>query len=284
MICRRGLYRSGFTWAILVIALSSTPLLVVLHGYPSVNGYIARPTWHALAETWEWFAGSRALVVLTIVLTAALIGTRLYRRQGIFAPPALFLIVTAVAPLLLVFGESSLLKPTYLQRYLVEAWPSYIVALAIALTRLRVLYLVPAGMLVLALQTSAILGTHMNVAQNWRAASGVIFAGELPKDELVVFPAFGMLPYDYYRERRTSRETPALRFPRLPPFPLTMTNNDSNKFAIDESAGAASADRPSRIWFLVGWTDDPRTGPGLRSLTPRAAVRLSARVRAPPRP
>jgi mannosyltransferase len=267
VICRRGLYRSGFTWAMLLIALSTTPLLVVLHHYPSVNGYIARPAWHALADTWEWFAGSRVLVVLTVVLTAAWIATRLSRRQRIFTAPALFLIVTIVAPPLLVFAESSILTPSYLQRYLVEAWPSYIVALAIALTRLRSMYLVPAGALVLALQTSAILSTHLNVAQNWRAASGVIFAGELPGDQIVVFPAFGMLPYDYYRERLASHETPARRFPRFPPFPLTMTNNDSNKFAIDADALAASADRPSRIWFLVGWTDDPRTGRGLRSLT-----------------
>jgi mannosyltransferase len=267
VICRRDLYRSGLTWALVAIAFSTTPLLVVLHHYPSVNGYIARPTWRALVETWDWFAGSRVLVVLTLVLVAAWITVRLHRRQRILTSKVLFLIATIAVPPLLVFAESLILKPSYMQRYLVEAWPSYIVALAIILTRLRPLYLVPVAALVLALQTGAIVRTHMIVAQNWRTASSVIFAGELPGDQLVVFPAFGMLPYEYYRERLRVSGTPALRFPRLPPFPLTMTNNDSNKFAIDRGALVATADRPSRIWFLVGWTDDPRTGQGLRILT-----------------
>jgi mannosyltransferase len=265
--CRRGLFRSGFAVAVLAIAFSITPLLIVMHGYPSVNGYIARPTWRTLADTWEWFAGSRTLAVLTIVLTACWVAMRRLRQQRAFTPPALFLIMTIVAPPLLVFVESVILKPSYLQRYVVEAWPSYIVVLAIALTRLRPICLAPLAALVMALQLSAILGKHMNVAQNWRAASGLIVASDAPGDHVVVFPSLGMLPYDYYRERLASGGGPTVQFPRFPVFPLTMTNNDSNKFAIDAGALRIRSDRPPRIWFLVGWTDDPRTATGLRRLT-----------------
>lgn len=267
-ISRRSLYRSGLPWAILVIALSTTPLLVILHHYPSVNGYIPRPTWRTLADTWEWFAGSRVLVAITVALIAASIATRLRRRERIVITPlATFLIATIVVPPLLVFAESTISKPAYSQRYLVEAWPSYVVALAIILTRLRPICFVPIGALVAALQTAAVLGPHMNTAQNWRAASGVIFAGELPGDQIVVYPVLAMLPYEYYQRQLRGHGTPLLRFPRSSPFPLTMTNNDNNKFTIDAGALAASTDRPRRIWFLVGWTDDPRTGRGLRTLT-----------------
>ena len=266
---RRMLYRSGLPWALFVIALSTTPLLVILHHYPSVNGYIPRPTWRTLTDTWEWFAGSRKLTVLAVLLLLAATAMRLRQRErSTFAPIAMFLIATAIVPPFLVFAESSIAKPTYLQRYLVEAWPSYIVATAIILTRLRPMYFALIGVFVVAaLQTSAVLSTHMQVAQNWRAASRVIFANALPGDQIVVYPSFGMLPYEYYLQRLPARDAPMIRFPKSSPFPLTMTTNDDNKFAIDEGALLASADPPGRIWFLVGWTDDPRTGPGLRTLT-----------------
>jgi mannosyltransferase len=264
---RRILYRRGLPWAVLAIALSTTPLLVILHHYPTVNGYIPRPTLRALADTWEWFAGSRELAALAIVLLAIIMVTQLRQRKRIvLTPVAMFLIITVIIPPLLVFGESFVAKPTYLQRYLVEAWPSYVVAVGIILTRLRPIYFVPVGIVMLALQTRVSLTSHLKVSQQWREASTMIFAGALPGDQLVVYPPFGMLPYDYYRLRLQPRNSLLLRSPKSSPFPLTMTTNDDNKFAIDASLLGASA-QPGRIWFLVGWTDDARTAPGLRILT-----------------
>ena len=266
---QRTLYRSGLSWAVSLIMLSITPLLAILHHYPTVNGYIPRPTWRTLTDTWVWFAGSRELVIIAILLLVGMLAVRMVTHKRVTLTPfATFLIVTTTIPLLVVFAVSLFEKSIYLQRYLVEAWPSYIVGIAIMLTRLRPKYVAPfAVLVVVAFQAYAIRSTHLRVAQEWRAASTLIIANALPGDQLVVYPPFGMLPYDYYRQRLRALDAPVIRSPRSSPFPFTMTTNDDNKFAIDAAALEANADRSGRIWFLVGWTDDPRTAPGLRTLT-----------------
>jgi mannosyltransferase len=267
LVSRRNLYRCGLPWAVLGIALSTTPLLNVLHHYSGINGYIQRPTLRALIDTWEWFAGSRELAALAALLLVAVIAPRLRPRGGIAVTPvAMFLILTTVVPPLLIFAESSIAKPMYLQRYLVEAWPSYIVVIAIVLTRLRPTSFAPICALVVALQVYAVLSVHMQIAQNWRAASDVILERALPGDQLVVYPAIGTIPYEYYREQLHVQRAPMLRFPRWSPFPLTMTSTGNSKFSVG-AGGLSGASRPRRIWFLIGWTDDPRTRPGLRTLT-----------------
>jgi mannosyltransferase len=260
---RPALFRSGLGWSVFAIALSTVPLVMLLGNYAGVNVYIPRPTWRTLSETWQWFAGSREFVVLDLVLFAALLVMRLRRHERItLGGPASFLLLTAIVPPLLVFIESLLGKPAYLERYLVEAWPAYIVALAIIVTRLP-LYPALVGLLV-ALQLYFVLPHHLQAAQNWRAASAIIFANAMPGDQLAVYPAYGMLPYQYYRQRVKTADDLLLRFPTSPPFPLKMSNTtQSDKFGVGRGVAAS---RSGRIWFLVGWTDDPRTAAGLRVL------------------
>jgi mannosyltransferase len=260
---RPGLFRSGLAWSLFAIALSTLPLVSLLAHYPVINVYIPRPTWRAISDTWQWFAGSREFVVLDLLLLAALIVMQLRQRKRItLNQPALFLLLTVIVPPLLVFVESLFAKPTYLQRYLVEAWPSYIVALAIIVTRLP-WYPALIGLLA-ALQLYFVLPQHLQVTQNWRAASAIIFANALPGDQLAVYPAYGMLPYQYYLQRQNTADDPILRFPTSPPFPLKMSNTtQSDKFGVGRGVAATSS---GRIWFLVGWTDDPRTAAGLRIL------------------
>jgi hypothetical protein len=117
------------------------------------------------------------------------------------------------------------------------------------------------------LQTHAVLSEHLNVPQNWRSASATIFANALPGDQIVVYPALGLLPYEYYRQRMHPALAPVLRSPSSPPFPLRMFSDGNDKFTIDEAALDATQSRPKRIWLLIGWTDDARTGTGLRTLT-----------------
>jgi hypothetical protein len=266
---RPTLYRRGLAWALLVIALATLPLIDVLRHYPSVNVYIPRPTLRSLTDTFVWFAGSREVAALAVVLLAVALALQLRRSRRIFVDPAVtFIIATAAVPPLFVFVESVVSKPAYMQRYLVEAWPAYVVAFAIALTQLRPRSLAATALLAaLVLQTHAVLNAHMQVAQNWRAASAMIFANALPGDQIVVYPAIGMLPYEYYRQRVHPPVAPALRSPSSPPFPLRMTNDGNDKFAIDGAALDASKDHPKRIWLLIGWTDDARTGTGLHILT-----------------
>lgn len=262
---RRAL-RTGLVWALAAIAAATIPLLAVLRHYPVVNGYIARPTWHALLDTLDWFAGSRALLLTVIAAAILAVASRVRVGTVRLSPAAAFLVMTATLPLLLVFAESSFGKPAYLQRYLVEAWPAWIAGTASIVTRVRPAALAATAVAVVAaLQTHAVLTTHMQVAQHWRAASALILAHAVPGDALVVYPPFGMLPYDYYRAHDRARFEPVVRFPRSSPFPLTMNGADDDKFTIGTPPDMRGG-RPERIWFLVGWNDDARTAKGLRVL------------------
>ena len=264
LTARPALLRSGLAWSVFAIALSTAPLVILLAHYTGVNVYIPRPTWRTLSDTWQWFSGSREFVMIDLLLLAAMIGLRLRKGERVsLGEPARFLLITAVVPPLLVFVESLLAKPVYLDRYLVEAWPAYIVALAIIVTRLP-LYPALIGALV-ALQLVFVLPRHLQAAQNWGVASEIIFAGTVPGDQIVVYPSYGMLPYEYYLQRLKTADAPVILFPASSPFPLKMSNTtQSDKFGV----GSGVAVRGSgRIWFLVGWTDDPRTAAGLRILT-----------------
>jgi hypothetical protein len=260
---RPAVFRSGLVWSVLAIALSTVPIVILLGHYKDVNIYIPRPTWRTLSETWQWFAGSREFVVVDLLLLGAMFAMRIRRHERItLNAPATFLLLTAAVPPLLVFAESLLAKPSYLERYLVEAWPAYIVGVAIIVTR-SPLYPLLVGVIA-ATQLVFVLPQQLRPAQNWRAASTIIFGNAVPTDQLVVYPAYGMLPYEYYVQRLKGSAAPALRFPASSPFPLKMSSTtQEDKFGVADGMAAVGS---GRIWFLVGWTDDPRTAAGLRLL------------------
>jgi mannosyltransferase len=268
-LARPALYRRGLPPALVFIALSTVPLIAVLRQYPSVNIYIPRPTVRTLIDTFVWFAGSREIAALALVLLAVTVFVQLRRTGRItFDSTATFVIATAAVPPLIAFVESFVAKPSYMQRYLVEAWPACVIGFAILLTRVRPPPLAAVAVLAaLVLAAHSDLGEHLNVAQNWRGASATIFANALPGDQIVVYPALGLLPYEYYRQHIRPPVAPKLRSPSSPPFPLRMYSDGNDKFIVDEAALDAAQSRPKRIWLLVGWTDDARTGAGLRTLT-----------------
>jgi mannosyltransferase len=269
---RRALWSRGLPFALLGIGLAVVPLLVVMHNYGVVNAYIPLPRLTDLVSLSFWFAGSRLLAALAAVAVLALF---VLRRAGRNAgnDTIAFLLLWLLIPPCLIFAASFLGKPIYTQRYMVEAWPAYVIALAIVIVRLpRPAMMVAAAAVVLASVTTTIReGTASS--QEWRGASAFVLHEAGSADAVVIYPKRGTLPFNYYR-RRLDASGPRRLYPLRDWFPLVQGKDGVEAATLDVPSA-----RPERVWVLEGWTDVPGTDANARQFlaTLKGEYRLSKR-------
>jgi hypothetical protein len=271
---RRALWPHGLPFAVLGIGLSVVPLLVVIRHYGIVNAYISLPHPTDLVSLIFWFAGSRSLLALA---AAAVLALFVLRRAGRNAgnDTIAFLLLWLLIPPCLIFAASFLGKPIYTQRYMVEAWPAYVIGLAIVIVRLPwPAMTIAAAAIVLASVTTTIReGTASS--QDWRGASAFVLREAGSADAVVIYPKRGTLPFNYYR-RRLDASGPRRLYPLRDWFPLVQGQDGVEAATLDVPSA-----RPERVWVLEGWTDLPGTDANARLFLATLAreYRLSKRQR-----
>jgi uncharacterized membrane protein len=106
----------------------------------------------------------------------------------------------AILPIVLVLAVS-LIKPFFVDKYLVECLPFVVLLLAVGLDHVRPRALsLGATIYILALSAHA-LATYYRKSDkdDWRAATRYILASAKPEDGVVLFPHYESAPFDYYR-------------------------------------------------------------------------------------
>ena len=105
----------------------------------------------------------------------------------------------AALPILLVLAVS-IIKPIFVDKYLIECLPFVVLFLAVGLSRLPRALSFGAMILILALSTHALSAYYGDSDKDdWRAATRYVLASARPEDGVLFIPAYAVAPFDYYR-------------------------------------------------------------------------------------
>lgn len=247
---RRALWREGFALAVVAVFVALVPLFAIVHGYnaTSMNGYLERPSLHDLLGTLYVFAGSPkmlALVVVCMVAALAVDRSRSPRDRETIAFVALWLLV----PLLVIFAVSQI-KPMFTERYLAEAWPAFVLAVALAVAKLPRAAAFVAVLVYVALAANTLRHWYVDAGEDWRGATTFVMRHARPGDGVAVFPGNTEIAYDYYRRQFAASRVP-LVYPAADPFPLVQEH-----FPHNESLPPGV--HPRRLWVLIDmWAPEP---------------------------
>jgi 4-amino-4-deoxy-L-arabinose transferase-like glycosyltransferase len=106
----------------------------------------------------------------------------------------------AILPILVVLAVS-LIKPIFVDKYLIECLPFAVLLLAVGLERLRPRALSLGALLfILGISTHALVGYYrQSDKDDWRAATRYVLASARAGDAALFFPSYVVAPFDYYR-------------------------------------------------------------------------------------
>jgi mannosyltransferase len=203
---------AGCTIGILLLPLAAFVLL----GHADPARWIPAPNWKRV----EYLAysllggdnthGARIVAwpVYAVVLIAAVASARAAWRTGARGHEAWHytLVVTGAAlPILLVL-IASIIKPIFVDKYLIECLPFVVLLVAVGVERLRPRALSLGALLVLlAISAHALVGYYQRYDKDdWRAATRYVLDSARDGDALMFFPRYGIDPFEYYRVRRAS--------------------------------------------------------------------------------
>jgi hypothetical protein len=187
--------------AISVLLLPVTAFVLLGHADPA--GWIPRPSVKRVEFLiysllgGDNISGARvyeypALAVATIAFVASVRRTQGWRYA--------LVVSGALLPIVLVLAVS-LIKPFFVDKYLVEGLPFAVLLLAVGLAYLRPRVLsLGVTIYLLAFSTHALLAYYRTSDKDdWRAATRYILASAKPGDGVVLFPHYESAPFDYYR-------------------------------------------------------------------------------------
>jgi mannosyltransferase len=137
-----------------------------------------------------------------VLLTSGVVARAAWRRHRSEPEAWHYALVVAGAtlPIILVLA-TSLIKPIFVDKYLIECLPFAVLLVAIGADRLRPRALSLAAILfMLALSAHAMVGYYRRPDKDdWRAASRYVLASARPNDAVVFFPSYAVAPFEYYR-------------------------------------------------------------------------------------
>lgn len=226
----RGLPWKPFALAALAIGILLVPLAAfVLLGHADSAAWVPRTTFRRVDYLVFALlgAGSRVgehkfeFVPYAALLFAAGAGARAawrtQRRERDTWHYAL-VIGGATLPIILVLTVS-LLKPIFVDKYLIECLPFTVLLVAVGIDRLRLRTLSLAAMVVtLVISVQALVGYYRRSDKDdWRAATRYVLASAQPGDAAIFFPTFVIAPFAYYRARfAPTAESVAVIYPGSP--------------------------------------------------------------------
>ena len=200
--------------ALSAVAISALLLPIaafVLLGHADPAGWIPNPTFRRVEYLiYSLLGGDNttgvrviAYPVLVAALIAAGIGARAaWRadRRKIAAWHFALIFAGATVPIVIVLAVS-MIKPIFVDKYLLESLPFAVLLLAAGLDRLRPRALsLGALVLILAVSIHADVAYHrQSDKDDWRAATRYVVTSAQPGDAALFFPRFVFAPYDYYR-------------------------------------------------------------------------------------
>jgi len=196
-----------------------------------------------------------AYPVYAVVLFAAGAAARgmwCARAQGRDAEHIVLVLAGASLPIVLVLAVS-IIKPIFIDKYLMECLPFAVLVMAIGVNALR-----PRTLAYGALFCTLVLSAHGTFAyfrhtdkDDWRAATRYVFATAHPGDAALFFPRFTVTPFEYYRAPFDSTATKVSIV-----YPGTFGDGDVG------TALLAVRHRYSRLWAL--FNQDGRAGVAVR--------------------
>jgi len=207
----RGLVRKDFAASVCAIAILLVPLAAfVLLGHADPAGWIPFPT----VKRVEYLVysliggdntpGARLFaypVFAVVLISAGAVARRAWRARGneLEAEHYALVIAGATLPIVLVLA-ASVIKPYFVDKYLIECLPFAALFVAIGVNGLR-----PRAVALGALSLTLLFSAHGTARylshpdkDDWRAATHFVRSSSRPGDAALFFPHYVVTPFEYY--------------------------------------------------------------------------------------
>ncbi len=207
----------GVPWRALVLSAAAIGILLVplaafvLLGHADPAGWIAQPNSRSVGHLvysllgGEKRAGARPLAyaAYAVALVASGAAARAAWRGRRHDPSAwhyALVIAGATLPIIHVLA-ASIVKPIFVDKYLIECLPFTVLLLAVGLDRLRPRALsLGTSIVILALSARGVVGYYRRPDKaDWRAATHYVLDSARSGDAALFFPRYMVAPFDYYR-------------------------------------------------------------------------------------
>jgi mannosyltransferase len=266
-------------WALAVVAVSCTPLLVLALGRGSGQLFwVPRPSFTPEKQVLEALTSSGlqpnfrptsttfvllGLTVLLLVLVAVMIGRGLRSgadRRGAWGRT--LVVSWLVVPVALAWLESLLGQSIFLPRNLLMAVPAVGLLLALGITDRRVPVWLGWSVLValLALRALQLAPSYGVSPEGWRQATSYVLTRAQGQDCIAFYPSDGRMAFQYYIGTRTpaAARAPASILPAVPWGDVRPYVEDY--VTLPRSGLSALPSRCPRLWFVASHQGQ-RTGP-----------------------
>jgi len=203
--------------SVIVVGILLIPIAVfVLLGHADPANWIPSPTWKRVEYLiYSLLGGDNThgarmiawpVYAVVLIAAAASVGAawRMHGREHTTWHYAL-VVSGAALPILLVLTVS-IIKPIFVDKYLVECLPFVVLLVAVGVERLRPRGLSLGALLVLlAISAHALVGYYRSSDKDdWRDATRYILDSAREGDAALFFPGAGVDPFKYYLARRDS--------------------------------------------------------------------------------
>ena len=227
-----GLPRRLIPWrklvlSTLLIGFLALPLLFfVFTGDVGQIAWLSRPGVRDIPRFFSALAGGGGNLLLAAYLLSCLLAFVQAGKIGFGFGPHFdawhfqFVVAWLFVPVILALGIS-LAKPVFLDRYLIVCLPPFVLLAALGISQIQRRWVLGVALAVIALL--ALRGDYFNYermgryqrfdVENWRDATRFLLSEAKPRDAVLFYHAYGVLPFEYYRSRfQGSTEKPEVVF------------------------------------------------------------------------
>jgi len=209
MIDWKGIFYSGF-----IIAICLLPLLIfILNHHGEYLSWISNPTLIKIAYIfnsvvgWPWrfptpivgsiYGGIYLFVcgIPIIFLIRSCIKNGFSHNTWRYA----FVVCWFYLPIFLVYSFSIMVKPIFMNRYLIIVLPGFILLAAVTLTRFdRIWVSFVASTILVIFTVTMTINSYSKKKENWRGIAEHVNSLSITEDALLFFKKDARIPFDYY--------------------------------------------------------------------------------------
>ena len=188
--------------------------------------WLSRPGVRDIPRFFSALAGGGGNLLLAAYLLSCLLAFVKAGKLGFGSGPHFdawhfqFVVAWLFVPVILALGIS-LAKPVFLDRYLIVCLPPFVLLAALGISQIQRRWVLGVALAVIAIL--ALRGDYFNYermgryqrfdVENWRDATRFLLSEAKPRDAVLFYHAYGVLPFEYYRSRfQGSTEKPEVVF------------------------------------------------------------------------